>query len=1049
MQRAAAPSQSRKSVLSSIPRSLSSTPSQQEQVTDETTLPPTVNENQPPITTTRLQPGVPQAIPSSRSMIRPFKSPVAAGAAGTTTLGLSVKRASFKSPIRSALTPTSITVRTTATITTTATGAPIPLGLNKRKAESVEAIAAKEPKLSVSPSSATIASPTPLPTPKPKLQMTPRFRSPNLGSQSPVVAQTPVDEQERCFNVLWRKKTGKKHKTWDGDGVLIVSGSRAVLKDMDDKEIGKGSGPAFANLGDGAEISLGGKDIEVASEIDIETYRTGRYFLTKATMPTPSSAPANRSILHPTKFKQHSSVANAVEKPWMPPQPRYNPDAPHALLLPRPSSSHPRVVKGGTNRPPGDIGIVDVVVDPILGQYLRPHQREGVRFLYECVMQMKDVNGQGAILADEMGLGKTLQTIALLWTLLKQSPYHGEESSVVKRALVVCPASLVKNWQNEFRKWLGTERLRVLAVDSKSSITDFTLGKVFSVMIIGYEKLRTVQEEIKNVNLDLIVCDEGHRLKTANIKTAQAIRSLSTKRRIILTGTPIQNDLGEFFAMIDFVNPGLFDNYGLFKKVFEDPIVRSRQPDCSKAEAALGLERSRELTRLTGLFILRRTAKVNDEFLPPKSEAVVFCRPSMLQRAIYRHMLDSPFLKSCLSMDGTRHLGCIIALRKLCNSPRLVLDSSEQEDDAEAIGLYSGIKSMIQQNHADCPDSSWIGGKLSFVDSLLQSLRESTSERVVLVSNFTQTLDILQDMCTQRQYKFFRLDGSTPSQKRQELVDKFNSPACQQFVFLLSAKSGGVGLNLIGASRLIMFDIEWNPSVDQQAMARIHREGQQRPVFIYRLLLSGTIEEKMYQRQMTKIGLSDALMDGKATERLDKFSKEELRDLFTFHEDETCLTHSLLSCDCATSSSTFTASAHARAVTPGMRNRGERACFLQEPSAEQVKKELLKEWTHVEVDSWRKMVRREGKDPIEPEVSVRDRILWKVLTNKSSSKQQQQQTTAESDQEEEDNSEESGEDDDDQDVKVEGGRIGEGGVVSFVFLRSAASSTMTATEEDT
>ncbi|KAG0066317.1 helicase [Linnemannia elongata] len=1016
MQRAAAPSQSRKSVLSSIPRSLSSTPSQQtpptqtskqEQVTDETTLPPTVNENQPPITTTRLQPGAPQAIPSSRSMIRPFKSPVAAGAAGTTTLGLSVKRASFKSPIRSALTPTSTTVRTTATITTTATGAPIPLGLNKRKAESVEEIAAKEPKLSVSPSSATIASPTPLPTPKPKLQMTPRFRSPNLGSQAPVVAQTPVDEQERCFNVLWRKKTGKKHKTWDGDGVLIVSGSRAER---------------------GLVLPLRISVMEPKSRLEAKTLR---------------------SILHPTKFKQHSSVANAVEKPWMPPQPRYNPDAPHALLLPRPSSSHPRVVKGGTNRPPGDIGIVDVVVDPILGQYLRPHQREGVRFLYECVMQMKDVNGQGAILADEMGLGKTLQTIALLWTLLKQSPYHGEESSVVKRALVVCPASLVKNWQNEFRKWLGTERLRVLAVDSKSSITDFTLGKVFSVMIIGYEKLRTVQEEIKNVNLDLIVCDEGHRLKTANIKTAQAIRSLSTKRRIILTGTPIQNDLGEFFAMIDFVNPGLFDNYGLFKKVFEDPIVRSRQPDCSKAEAALGLERSRELTRLTGLFILRRTAKVNDEFLPPKSEAVVFCRPSMLQRAIYRHMLDSPFLKSCLSMDGTRHLGCIIALRKLCNSPRLVLDSSEQEDDAEATGLYSGIKSMIQQNHADCPDSSWIGGKLSFVDSLLQSLRESTSERVVLVSNFTQTLDILQDMCTQRQYKFFRLDGSTPSQKRQELVDKFNSPACQQFVFLLSAKSGGVGLNLIGASRLIMFDIEWNPSVDQQAMARIHREGQQRPVFIYRLLLSGTIEEKMYQRQMTKIGLSDALMDGKATERLDKFSKEELRDLFTFHEDETCLTHSLLSCDCATSSSTFTASAHARAVTPGMRNRGERACFLQEPSAEQVKKELLKEWTHVEVDSWRKMVRREGKDPIEPEVSVRDRILWKVLTNKSSSKQQQQQTTTKSDQEEEDNSEESGEDDDDQDVKVEGGRIGEGGVVSFVFLRSAASSTMTATEEDT
>ncbi|KAF9926011.1 DNA repair and recombination protein rad54b [Linnemannia zychae] len=849
--------------------------------------------------------------------------------------------------------------------------------------------------------------------------MVPLFRSPNSGATGPVAIQTPINQQERCFNVLWRKKTGKKHKTWDGDGttsrVLIATGSHAILKDMDGKEIGKGSGPFLVNLGVGDEISLSGKDIEVASVMDVEKYRSGRCFLTKATMSTSSIesasfsnsmlVSANRPILTTTKFQQHFSVTGAVEKPWIPPQPRHNPDAPHAILLPRPSASHPRVIKGGNNRPPGDIGLVDVVVDPILGRHLRPHQKEGVRFLYECVMQMKDVNGQGAILADEMGLGKTLQTIALLWTLLKQSPYHGEESSVVKRALIVCPASLVKNWQNEFRKWLGTERLRVLAIDSKSSITDFTLGKVFSVMIIGYEKMRTVQDEIKNVNLDLIVCDEGHRLKTANIKTAQAIRSLSTKRRIILTGTPIQNDLGEFFAMIDFVNPGLFENYSLFKKVFEDPIVRSRQPDCSKSEAALGLERSQELTRLTGLFILRRTAKVNDEFLPPKSEAVVFCRPSMLQKAIYHHMIDSPFLKSCLSMDGTRHLACIIALRKLCNSPRLVIDSPEQNDDSDTKGLYSSVKAMVQQNYPDCPDSSWIGGKLSFVDSLLMSLKENTSERVVLVSNFTQTLDILQDMCIQRQYKFARLDGSTPTQKRQELIDKFNSPTCQQFVFLLSAKSGGVGLNLIGASRL---------------------ESQ-----------SGTIEEKMYQRQMTKIGLSDALMDGKTTERLDKFSKDDLKDLFTFHEDEACLTHSLLNCECTTSTTLI----HDRSGKTRPRTRSH---FLEEPSAELIKKELLQEWTHIEVGPWKRMVHKHGKDPIEPEVSVRDRILWKILLSKSSKRQRptdshscgQDDAMEDSGQEyvDEDSS-----DSDSHDVKVEGERIQEESVVSFVFLRSAAS----------
>ncbi|KAF9094910.1 helicase [Mortierella sp. GBA35] len=961
MQRAAAPSQSRKSTLLSTTRpspvgTKQTSKLPQEQTIETTDPPPTANENHPPTTTTGQQPGTSSTTLNPRPMTRPFKSPMGAVAAiGTTTVGLSAKRAPFKSPIRSGMTPTS-----TPAPTTTTTSAP---GLNKRKAESIEATVAKEPKLSESTSVASIASPTPLATPKSsKLHTTPRFRSPNFGVPMPVAVQTPVDEQERCFNVLWRKKTGKKHKTWDGDGVLVANGSAAVVSDLDS-----------------------------------ETYRTGRCFLTNATIQAPPLTSGNKSVLHTTKFKQHSSVANAVEKPWTPPQPRHNPDALHAILLPRPSSSHPRVVRGGNNRPPGNVGLVDVVVDPILGQYLRPHQREGVRFLYECVMQMKDVNGQGAILADEMGLGKTLQTIALMWTLLKQSPYHGEESSVVKRALVVCPASLVKNWQNEFRKWLGTERLRVMAVDSKSSITDFTLGKVFSVMIIGYEKLRTVQEDIKNVNLDLIVCDEGHRLKTANIKTAQAIRSLSTKRRIILTGTPIQNDLGEFFAMIDFVNPGLFDNYSLFKKVFEDPIVRSRQPDCSKAEAALGLERSRELTRLTGLFILRRMAKVNDEFLPPKSMQL-----SAASSGLFRGM-------------------------------------RVQEEDTEATGLYSGIKSLVRQNYANCPDSSWIGGKLSFVDSLLQSLKGSTTERVVLVSNFTQMLDVLQDLCTQRQYKFLRLDGSTPAQKRQELVDKFNAPSCQQFVFLLSAKSGGVGLNLIGASRLVMFDIEWNPSVDQQAMARIHREGQKRPVYIYRLLLSGTIEEKMYQRQMTKIGLSDALMDGKTTERLDKFSRDELRDLFTFHEDEPCLTHSLLSCDCVTSRAhggRGTTTTTTTTPAAGSQQLGKQRRFLDEPSAEVVKKELLQEWTHIEVDSWRRMTRQQGKDPIEPEVSVRDRILWKVLTSK------QQRSTLDRDDEGDDDS-------DEQDVKAEGGRAGEkreeSDIVSFVFLRSAAAPQTTAT----
>ncbi|CAO3572039.1 unnamed protein product [Mortierella alpina] len=902
----------------------------------------------------------------------PFKSPVLAGAEDFIPSGSPAKidqvseSTSRASPTTQASGPLAVSNR--------------PDISNKRQLESTSLLSKKQAKFSVPSSVQPAIAASPRPTYRaanaPTLHPTTSFKA----LSTTTIPTSSPDTEEKCLNVLWRKKTNKKHKTWDGDGILVINGSIGILKDMDGKDIGRGTN-ITRELDAGDELSFGGKDIEVTSTLDVASYRAGRCFMRNVAL----AGPVTTSVSAPrTKFKGHAAMANAPELPYAPPQPRHNPDTPHAILLPRPSSTHPRVVRGcSTKRPPGDIGLVDVVVDPVLGQHLRPHQKEGVRFLYECVMQMKDINGQGAILADEMGLGKTLQTIALLWTLLKQSPYHGEETAVVRRALVVCPASLIMNWQKEFKKWLGNERLRVFAVDSKSTITDFTLGKVYPVMIIGYEKLRTVQEELKNANFDIIICDEGHRLKTANIKTAQAIRTLPTKRRVILSGTPIQNDLGEFFAMIDFVNPGLLENYSAFKRVFEDPIVRSRQPDCSASEAALGLERSQELSRLTGQFILRRSAQVNYEFLHPKSELVVFCRPSSVQSAVYRHLLESPYLQSCFSMDSSRHLTCITALRKLCNSPSLTLDHAELNESQETNGLYQGVKSVIENSGCDM-GSSLTGGKLSFVVSLLRTLKESTSERVVLVSNFTQTLDILENICTQNLYGFFRLDGSTPTSKRQEYVDKFNAPSCQKFVFLLSAKSGGVGLNLIGASRLVMFDIDWNPSVDQQAMARIHREGQPRPVYIYRLLSAGTIEEKMYQRQLTKVGLSDALMDGKSAEKLNKFSMAELRDLFTFHEDERCLTHSLLGCECNSTTLPLEINVGLALESKCPLEKGKDAAIMDKTSASLAKKEL-QEWDHIDVEAWRKARSRSGEQEGDDAslisvLAVQDRILWRTIS---------------------------------------------------------------------
>ncbi|KAF9164887.1 helicase [Mortierella sp. AD010] len=891
----------------------------------------------------------------------------------------------FKSPMRSASSVDTCHTQGAITIETSASKDSSPnltsLESNKRTSESDGLTARKQIKLTGDTPPKVGGGPS-------KIRL---HCDASLKTSMPIPRAIECDEaDERCFNVLWRKKTGKKHKTWDGDGILVVRGTSGILKDLEGKDIAKGI-KVVAGIKDGDEISFGGKDIEVVSTLEIENYRSGNCFLTRVTHPPVTASPSNKHTIPMAKFKTHSSHLNHPGLSAQSPQPRHSPKDPHSILLPRPPATHPRVINGyGSKRKPGDVGLVDVVVDPLLGRHLRPHQKEGVQFLYECVMQMRDINGQGAILADEMGLGKTLQTIALLWTLLKQSPYYGEESSVVKRALVVCPASLIKNWQMEFKKWLGVERLRVFAVDSKSTLTDFTLGKVYPVMIIGYEKLRIVQDELKNANFDIIICDEGHRLKTANIKTAQAIRSLPTKRRIILSGTPIQNDLCEFYSMIDFVNPGLFESYGTFKRVFEDPIVRSRQPDCPASETTLGQERSQELTRLTSQFILRRTAQVNYEFLPQKSEVVVFCQPSRLQRRIYRHMVDSPYLQSCFSMDGSRHLACIIALRKLCNSPKLVLDQAESKDGSEAQGLYNGVNSLLQSSGCDMRDPS-ISGKLSFVDALLKSIKHDTTERVVLVSNFTQALDLLEDICVRRNYGYFRLDGSTPTHKRQEFVDKFNAVSCQKYVFLLSAKSGGVGLNLIGASRLILFDIDWNPSVDLQAMARIHRDGQTRPVFIYRLLLSGTIEEKMYQRQLTKVGLSDALMDGKTSEMLNKFSMAELRDLFTLHEDEDCLTHSLLGCGCSIRSESHVDSINSDQEM--VRNSSKAAepiksSIMDEMSVSLARKEL-EEWMHIDVSRWRRSLSNgvgtdDGGDSDSSimELSHKDRVLWRTIVGR-------------------------------------------------------------------
>ncbi|MCJ8745609.1 hypothetical protein PDJAM_G00132140 [Pangasius djambal] len=676
---------------------------------------------------------------------------------------------------------------------------------------------------------------------------------------------TTTKPTARYYSVMWCKASSRKHKRWEGDAVLVATGRSVVLKDMEGRDIGRGSGykaSELESLCEGQTLMVGGKQIEVMGVISDEDYAKGRCFQdaivelpleTTAKTPVRHQRPQLAKPFARPALKDATMSASEPEGPVC--KPRHDPNSPGALVMPRPSANHQWLCnKNG-------LPLVDVVVDPHLTNHLRPHQREGVVFLYECLMGMRLAGRCGAILADEMGLGKTLQCVCVLWTLLRQGPYGGRP--VLKRALVVCPGSLVKNWAVEFNKWLGRERISVYTVDQDNRVDDFISCPRSPVMVISYEMLLRSVDALKKLEFGLVICDEGHRLKNSNIKTANALTTLACERRVILTGTPVQNDLQEFYSIIEFVNPGILGTSAAYRKIYEEPILRSRQPTCTEEERCIGEERAAELARLTGAFTLRRTQEIINRFLPGRLEWTVFCRPTELQVQLYNELLSSRLVRACFAAASTHtfthspHLACINALKKLCNHPGLLYNTIKEKTTDD---LYDSLcVDLFPETYATGSFCTGDSGKLLVLADLLAAIKHvNCKDKVVLVSNYTQTLDLLQDLCAHLGYTWCRLDGQTPVAQRQRIVDSFNRPDSSHFLFLLSSKAGGVGLNLVG-----------------------------------------TIEEKIYQRQVSKQGLSGAVVDlGKKGEHIN-FSAEELRDLFTFDPNTDCLTHDLLGCKCS------------------------------------------------------------------------------------------------------------------------------------------------------
>lgn len=290
-------------------------------------------------------------------------------------------------------------------------------------------------------------------------------------------------------------------------------------------------------------------------------------------------------------------------------------------------------------------------------------------------------------LLDDMGLGKTLQSVTLLYTLLKTSVTK-DKAPTARRVIIVCPCSLVKNWDNELVKWLGPGTVKAIALaeaDRKTverNIDVFVKTKMFNVLIASYECIRS---HIGRLNrhkdaCDLLICDEAHRLKNRENQTSQALASLPVKRRVLLTGTPMQNDLQEFFAMVDFTNPGVLGTQEEFRRDMLFPILRGREPDATPKQKQKMMSIQNDMSCLVNEFILRRMNTLNSQHLPPKLVQVVCCKLTDIQQNMYQHLVNSKASQHILDGKQVNCLSSIQALMKLCNHPKLIADDDSSSN---------------------------------------------------------------------------------------------------------------------------------------------------------------------------------------------------------------------------------------------------------------------------------------------------------------------------------------------------------------------------------
>jgi ATP-dependent helicase STH1/SNF2 len=495
----------------------------------------------------------------------------------------------------------------------------------------------------------------------------------------------------------------------------------------------------------------------------------------------------------------------------------------------------------------------------LIGGELKEYQLEGLKWLVS--LYNNNLNG---ILADEMGLGKTIQTIALITYVMEAKNNPGP-------FLVVVPLSTLSNWVNEFAKWAPdviTVVYRGLPPVRKEIQRQQMDSGQYNLLLTTYELIMQDKAVLKRTPWEYIIVDEGHRMKNAQSKFAMTLgKEYTSRNRVLLTGTPLQNNLPELWALLNFLLPSVFSSVDTFDQWFNAPFASFQAgsssggggdvgeeadgvPDITAEERMLIINRLHELLRP---FMLRRIKASVMGQLPQKVEKVLRCELAGWQRQLYKQIQEDG--AASIQPDGaggSRGLNNVfMQLRKICNHPYLFSEDSWPVDN----------------------DLVRASGKFELLDRMLPKLK-AAGHRVLMFSQMTQAMDIMEDFFCLRGMRYLRLDGSTSAEDREQRMSQFNAPDSPYFIFILSTRAGGLGLNLATADTVIIFDSDWNPMMDAQAQDRAHRIGQKNEVRVFRLITNSPIEERIISRANEKLNMTGLVVeagkfnkDSKASER--------------------------------------------------------------------------------------------------------------------------------------------------------------------------------------